>query len=76
MSGEAEMLRPRLLWAAARYVADNWGSRPLRRAVSTVLDEEADLERARTSKSGEYSPRRHVEVLGEYLLHRERQRCT
>ncbi len=72
----AALRRPRLLIRAARMgVADYKRERDLcrlmkiaalpspRHAVSTLLEEEGQLEEVRKSGNANYSPMRHVEVL-------------
>jgi len=48
------------------------------RALEVVLAEERELNDVRLSGHGDYRPRRHLEVLGEYLTikRKEQQQCT
>ena len=70
--------RPKLLWEAAGHLVRLTDGGLKTRALETVLAEERELNDVRLSGHGDYRPRRHIEVLGEYLTIRqkEQQRCT
>lgn len=70
--------RPRLLWEAAGHMVRLTEGKMKTRALEVVLADERELNDVRLSGHGDYRPRRHVEVLGEYLTIRqkEQQQCT
>ncbi|UFK26715.1 hypothetical protein [Roseobacter phage RDJL6] len=71
-------MRPKLLWSAAEALYRLTNGKMRTRALDTILQEEEELNDVRRSGHGDYSPRRHVEVLGEYLTAKRKAeaKCT
>lgn len=71
-------MRPKLLWEAAGHLVRLTEGKMKTRSLEVVLAEEREMNDVRLSGRGDYRPRRHLELLGEYLTIRqkEQQRCT
>lgn len=72
------MLRPKLLVTAARHMVTMTNGKMKTRALHIVEAEELELNDARLTGVGNYSCRRHIELLAEYLTikRKEQTSCT
>lgn len=72
------MMRPKLLVEAANHMVRMSNGKLKTRALAIVQDEEMELNDARLTGVGNYSCRRHVELLAEYLTikRKEQAKCT
>ena len=63
------MRRPKLLIAAAQYVARN--KRFRKRSLKAIMAEEQGWEDLRKSKDYGYKVQKHIMILGEYIAARQ-----
>jgi len=72
------MMRPRLLWKAAGILVDMTNGKMKTRSLRIVQDEEMELNDCRLTGQGNYTCRRHIELLAEYLTIKRKAaaKCT